>query len=124
LNSIRTLKYLNLVFAGLFGLLALANVLFIVIGLVAVIDGQKDGFAFVLLGLAFFVIGGALAYAHAYAGFMITAGRARHLQTALAMLHLPNVPLGTAYAAYALWVCHYNESSRTIFDRPAGRRVL
>jgi uncharacterized membrane protein YecN with MAPEG domain len=108
----------------LFGLFAVANLAFVVIGLAKIVDDPKGGLTFLLVGLLFLATFGALAYAHAYAGFMVTAGRARHLQTVLATMHLPNLPLGTAYGAFALWVCYFNPDTTKIFERPAGRRVV
>ena len=54
---------------------------------------------------------------------MITAGRARALQTTLASLHLVNFPIGTAYAVFAWWVCWLNPETVAIFEHPTGRRV-
>jgi hypothetical protein len=123
MHHLRTLKLLNVLAAAFFGLLSLPSLVFLLLGIAAIPGQPKDGIAFVLFGLFFFALIAGLAVAHAYAGFMVTAGRARHLQTVLATLHLANVPVGTAYAAYALWVCHMNDATRTVFDRPFGRRV-
>jgi hypothetical protein len=123
MNHIKTLKLLNLVFAAFFGLLSLPSLIFILTGAVALPGQPKEGLMFVLFGLVFFGLLIGIAIAHAYAAFMITAGRARHLQTVLATLHLSNLPIGTAYAAYALWVCHVNDASRAVFASPFGRRV-
>jgi hypothetical protein len=85
--------------------------------------GDHGGAAFFLFGLIAFLGFGAAAVAHVYTGFMVTAGRARGLQTTLAMLHIANFPLGTVYALYALWCCWMDPKTTAIFDRPAGRRV-
>jgi hypothetical protein len=123
MHHIKTLKRLNLALAGFFGLVSLPSLLFLLAGM-AVFPGQpKEGAMFVLAGLAFFALLISLAVAHAYAGFMITAGRGLHLQTVLATLHLANLPIGTAYAVYALWVCHVDEASSKVFRSPLGRRV-
>jgi len=42
-------------------------------------------------------------------------GRGRWAQTVLALVSLPNLPIGTAYGAYALWVCWLNADTRRTF---------
>jgi hypothetical protein len=121
--NIRTLKALNLVAAVFFGLVSLPTLVFILAGVVSFPGQPKEGLMFILFGLGFFGLLAGLAVAHAWAGFMITAGRARALQTALATVHLANFPVGTAYALYALWVCYLDEGAGRVFATPHGRRV-
>jgi hypothetical protein len=123
LEHLRTLKLVNVMWglvvalcAGLFGLGFLA------FGIHMLSKGER-GWPCIGYGVATLAILGPLAALHFYAGWMVTAGRARAVQTMLAMLHLGNFPLGTAYAAYALFVCHVNPETKWIFDRPFGRRV-
>ncbi len=122
-HTLRTLKLANLALAGLASLGVLFGLIFVVVGLFGDVEGPGGGTAFVLWGLVSSLAFGALAFAHVYAGFMVTAGRARSLQTSLAMLHIANFPLGTLYAAYAIWVCWVDPQTTAVFDRPAGRRV-
>jgi len=42
-------------------------------------------------------------------------GRGRWAQTVLALVSLPNLPIGTAYGAYALWVCWWNADTKRTF---------
>ncbi|MFT3712127.1 MAG: hypothetical protein QM817_31170 [Archangium sp.] len=51
----------------------------------------------------------------AYLGYVIEKGRGRGLQTVFAVLALANFPLGTAYGAFALWVCWSLEAE--VFER-------
>lgn len=64
---------------------------------------------------AIFVIGSLLAGPHIYLGAAIERGRGRMVQTILAILSLLNFPLGTAYGAFALWVCWAAEHE--LFER-------
>lgn len=53
-------------------------------------------------------------------GKRVEHGRWRIMQTVLAVLNVTsNPPLGTAYGAYAIWVCWMNPASKACFD--AGR---
>jgi hypothetical protein len=123
MEHLRTLKLLNVVWGLFLALLAAVFGLgFVIIGIWALTKGEKGGL-FVGYGLATLAILGTLAGLHIYAGWMVTAGRSRNLQTALAMLQLGNVPVGTFYAGYALWICHFNPETKAMFDRPSGRRV-
>ncbi len=123
MKHLRTLKFLNLILAALFALVSLPSLIFVLAGAVRLPGQPKEGLAFVLFGLLFFGILAGLAMAHAYVGFMVTAGRARPLQTVLAVLHLSNFPVGTVYSVYALWVCYANDDAMAAFERPLGRRV-
>lgn len=121
--NLRILKALNLVAAAFFALVSLPTLVFMLAGVISFPGQPKEGLMFILFGLGFFGILAGLAIAHAWAGFMITAGRSRALQTALATLHLANFPVGTAYAVYALYVCYADEAAGRVFSTPQGRRV-
>lgn len=56
-----------------------------------------------------------LALPSAWLGYSIEQGRGRILQTIYAVLSIFNFPLGTAYGAFALWVCWSAEAE--LFDR-------
>ena len=120
---LRTLKTANLVLGALSALGVLFGLIFVVAGLFGSVEGAGGGLLFVLYGVIAMVLFGGLSYAHVYAGFMVTAGRARNLQSALATMHLANFPLGTLYALYAFWVCWIDPKTTAIFDRPGARRV-
>ncbi len=124
MDQLRTLKYANLALGALAMLGVLFGLVFVLAGIFGEVEGPAGGtIAFIVNGLLVMGVFGALAFAHVYVGFMVTAGRSRSLQTTLATLHIANFPLGTLYAGYALWVCWMNPSTTSIFDRPAGRRV-
>jgi hypothetical protein len=121
MGHLRTLKYLNLFLSALLAAGSLFGAAFIAAGLAR---WSEDGaLVFVLYGLVAFLVFALFAAAHVYAGFMVTAGRGRAAQTMLALLHMANMPLGTAYALYAFWVMYVNESTVRIFQSPGGRRV-
>lgn len=56
----------------------------------------------------------------AYLGYAIEKGRGRTLQTIFAVLSLFNFPLGTAFGAFALWVCWSAEKDRFDFPEEDG----
>jgi hypothetical protein len=120
---LRTLKYLNLFLSALLGAGSLFGAVFMAAGLAQWSDDPKGALVFLLYGLVAFLLFALFAAVHVYAGFMVTAGRGRAAQTMLALLHLANLPLGTAYALYALWVMYVNDATVRIFASPGGRRV-
>ena len=98
-----------------------------VIGLFLVFAGPHMPFSAIALIV---VIGSLLVAPSAYLGYVIEKGRGRTLQTVIAFLSLLEFPLGTAYGAFALWVCWSLE--KDLFDRgghsedeekPAPRRA-
>jgi hypothetical protein len=68
---------------------------------------------------------------HVYLGLVIEKGRGRVLQTVMAVLSLLNLPCGTLFGAFALWVC-WGSSHVALFDSverdgeaaPRRRRVV
>ena len=124
MEHLRTLKIVNVLWGIVLSLFAATFGLgFFCIGVSMFAKGADGAFAFMGYGLGTLALLGTLAGLHIYTGFMVTAGRARKLQTVLAVMMMGNVPLGTAYAAYALWLCHLNPETKGWFDRPMGRRV-
>ena len=124
MEHLRTLKVANLALAVFAFLGVLFGLVFVLVGIFGDVEGGPHGnAAFVLWGSICAIGFGGLSVAHVYDGFMITAGRARPLQTSLAMLHIANFPLGTVYALYALWCCWMDPKTTAIFDSPSGRRV-
>jgi hypothetical protein len=92
-------------------------------GLARSSDDADGALLFVLYGFVTFLVFALFAAVHVYAAFMVTAGRGRVAQTMLALVHLANVPLGTAYALYAFWLMYVNDATVRIFASPGGRRV-
>ena len=119
--TLQTLKLTNLALAGLAFLGSLFGVLYIIVALTG--SGEDGAAVFALYGLIITIVFLALSVAHVYTAFMVTAGRARGLQTVLAMLHFATFPLGTMYSLYAMWICWIDPDTTKIFDTPAGRRV-
>jgi hypothetical protein len=66
---------------------------------------------FALIGMMLML----MALPSAYLGYAIEQGRGRGLQTIYAVLALFNFPIGTAYGAFALWVCWGAEAE--LFDQ-------
>ena len=48
-------------------------------------------------------------------GDRLLLGQWKTAQTAVAMLLLPAIPVGSAYGAYALWVCLKSESAGSAY---------
>lgn len=55
---------------------------------------------------------------HGWVALGLPDGRGRVLQTVLAVLHAANFPLGTAYAAWAGWLCWLNPETARAFEQP------
>jgi len=70
------------------------------------------------LGATFMVV--LFGVLHWMTGNKLVVGQGRVLQTVLAVLNFSNVPLGTAYAVYALWVCWMNETTKRVMDDPVN----
>jgi hypothetical protein len=122
-DALRTLKLANIALAGFSCLGFLFALTWIIVGLFGSGEDKAGNATFVLYGVIMSIVFLALAAAHVYTGFMVTAGRARAMQTTLATLHFATFPLGTLYAIYAMWVCWIDPQTSKIFDRPEGRRV-
>lgn len=67
-----------------------------------------------ITGITVALLGG-MAGLSAASALGIRKGRARAWQTVLAILSLSSAPFGTAFGAYALWVCWLNPSTRDQF---------
>jgi len=55
-----------------------------------------------------------------FAARRIERGRGRLAQTVVAVLSLGSVPFGTAFGAYSLWVCWFNEDTKRHFEEKTG----
>jgi len=69
-------------------------------------------------GGAITVLLGMLSLAHVGCAVTLGRGRGRALQTTVALLLLPTLPIGTAYGCYALWVCWANPETRARLSVP------
>ncbi len=55
------------------------------------------------------------------AGALLLGGprpSSRLVQTVSVAPHIINMPFGTAFALYAIWVCWMNEPTKTLFEKP------
>jgi len=57
-----------------------------------------------------------MAYMHLQTGVRVVWGGGRSLQTVMAILSMCNCPIGTFYAAYAIWVVWIGEESYREFE--------
>jgi hypothetical protein len=117
MGHLGTLKTVNTIFAVLFylaGVLTLLGVSLmgiltmgedVVAGLIIIVAGVVGGVLCIVMGLLYQMTGKRL-----------VQGRWRIMQTILALLNVTNVPIGTAYALFALWVCWMNEESKAFFE--------
>ena len=125
MEHLKYLSWFNYLFAAFTGLAAL----FVVLGGLAVggsmlmgggegdmtplvITGVSIGFAALIIFVLFAL--------YIVAGRKVAVGRGRILQTILAVLAITNLPIGTIYGAYALWVCWMNEETKKVFEEPFG----
>jgi len=121
MKHLNYLKIVNLVFAGLFAVGGLL-VLLALIGLIVLgyMSGDWGSMVFGIagagVGLVMFVV---FALLYFMASKKVADGRGRILQTILAVFQIGNAPVGTAYGAYALWVCWFNEETKAAFEENA-----
>ncbi len=121
---LRALKIIHLVFAVIAVAVALLFVaLWCVGGILAIREGHPIGWLFLVGGAVIAALLTGLAALHVRAGRAAVEGRRRVLQSALAVLHLVNFPVGTAFALYALWICWFNEPTKIYFDAHDSRLV-
>jgi hypothetical protein len=73
----------------------------------------------IAMGVTFFILL-VLGLVYLMAGRRVSSGRGRILQSILSVLAIGNVPIGTIYGAYGLWVCWMNEDTKKAFDEPYG----
>jgi len=75
-------------------------------------------FGHIMLGSTILTVGlvGVFAALMLMTGTRVEQGRWRLMQTILAVLNISNVPMGTAYGAYALWVCWSDPASKARFE--------
>jgi hypothetical protein len=72
-----------------------------------------------MLGLAGLGVAAVLAAPHVYLALNIEKGHGRWLQTVLAVVLLPSVPIGTVIGLIALYACWVGETSK-LFDDPSA----
>ena len=122
------LKYLAWINYGFAALTGLVGVFVVLMGLLAggsmLLGNASDAMVglvitVVTIGISALLVF-ALAAAYAFAGRAVSAGKGRILQTILAILAVGNLPIGTIYGVYALWVCWANEETKARFDDPYG----
>lgn len=117
MGHLRTLKLVNFAIGAytfVMGLLFL--VMFVLPGLWAWWDGETPGLIFVLVGILSFLLIGGIGVAHIVVGYLVGSGRGRVAQSLLASMQLMSFPIGTAYAAYALYVCWVDEDAGRTFN--------
>lgn len=124
MEHLKYLAWFNYVLAAFS---ALAGVLVLLGGALvagtALMSGDGDAMPLVItgasLGVAALIVG-ALTVLYIVTGRRVSAGRGRILQSILGVLAIGNIPVGTIYGAYALWVCWINEDTKKVFEEPYG----
>ena len=120
MKHLRYLKLINMVMAGMFLFFGIISVLLIsvpvIIGLTQ--GGMGASEMAILAGAAIgsFVVLGLFAVLYFVAGRKVARGRGRVLQTILCVLSISNLPIGTAYGIFGLWVCWMNDETKIIFE--------
>ncbi len=111
------LRICNFVLGALaLGLALLFLIAWCIPGLLAILHGQSIGWLFLVGGLVCGALSGGLGSLHFQAAVGSVRGKRRVLQTVLALVHLINLPVGTAFAVYTLWVCWFHQPTKVFFD--------
>ena len=114
------LKYLKWINYAMAGLLAMAGLFGGAMGLIMLMasssQSEAEGvFVSVLFMVLFMGITLPFALLHYLTGKRVAEGRWRIVQTILAIMGIMNMPVGTAYGLYSLWLCWMNEESKAQF---------
>ncbi len=119
MEHLTTLKYINYIYAALFGLGAVIGGMALVgLSIIPLADGEAGGLIMTFGGLGLAFVLGLFALLHLVVGKGVENGRFRITQTILAVLNVSNFPLGMAYGVYALWVCWANDETKAAFANP------
>jgi len=114
------LKLINYLMAGMFLFFGILSVLLISIPLIIGLTqgGMGASELGILCGAALgsFLLLGVFAVLYFVAGRKVARGRGRILQTILCVLSISNLPIGTAYGIFGLWVCWMNDETKAIFE--------
>jgi hypothetical protein len=121
MQHLKNLRLANLVMAGLNALVGVGfGLVYAALGVFALVSGGEDGVVPGAIMLAAGVFVGALVLGFAVlfflAGRKVATGQGRTLQTILGVLTVANIPIGTLYGGYALWVCWMNEETKKVFE--------
>ncbi len=120
MNQLQNLKKLNDTYANLSLLIGAVCILGMVPMSLYFLSAEPAA-GWMMIGTAVFVaiMVGLTVILLKVTGNRVAVGRWRIFQTIMAVLNLTsNPPLGTAYGAYALWVCWGHPESRARFDDP------
>ena len=119
MNHLKILKYGNYLSAALLLLAVLATVASAGATLMAIAMADPDAMVAVLPSVAItalvVLLLATMMVLALVAARGIEQGRGRIPQTALAILSLSSVPMGTLFGGYALWVCWLNEDTKATF---------
>ena len=111
------LKTVNTIFAVLFYLLGVLTLLGIsILGVLMLGDDLVGGLVMIFAGVVAGVVCIAMGLVYQMTGKRIVQGRWRIMQTILALMNITNIPIGTAYALFALWLCWMNEETKAFFE--------
>jgi len=117
MGHLGTLKTVNTVFAVLFYLLGMFTLVGLsIVGVLILGDDLVGGLVMIGGGVGAGVVCIVMGMVYHMTGKRLVQGRWRIMQTILAVLNVTNIPIGTAYALFALWVCWMNEESKAFFE--------
>lgn len=103
MSSLATLRTVNFVLAGFTILASL---------FIAAMASSTTGEGPLLLAAGVGFIAGVL---YIITGNRVAEGEGRVMQTIMAVLAASSIPIGTAYCAYAIYVCWINDESKACF---------
>lgn len=118
MQHLKTLNVLNKLFALLY---FAAGALPLYTALQAILSGMTFlGLLPLLFGVFFIALGTTMWML----GDKLMIGKWKTTQKAIAFLSLLAFPIGTAYGAYALWVCFSSDDARSAYDEMAAFEVF
>jgi len=120
MKHLRYLKLINMAMAGMFLFFGIISVLMISVPLIlGLTQGGMGASEIAILGgaaIGSFLLLGLFAMLYFVCGRKVGRGRGRILQTILAVMSISNLPIGTAYGIFGLWVCWMNDETKAIFE--------
>ncbi len=109
MSSLNVLRGMNLVLSAIAGTV---SVLALMTWTYPYLDAERTSQLAAFTGATVGGVTGVLAIAHLILVFRLGRGRGRSLQTLVALCLILTFPIGTFYAAYALYVCWANPETR------------
>ncbi len=119
MEHLNNLKMANYVLGAL-NALVLGLTLLVIAGTMGFMYLQTQEMSMLIGGVVGTLVGGVFGLGIVgfifFVGGQVGQGKGRILQTILALMLVSSFPIGTLFAAYAIWVCWINEGSKHAFD--------